>query len=73
MVLNFVRSRNFLKIVKNKRGFCENAVNLERPLILGIETSCDDTGAAVLNRNGIVLGESLFSQQNTHLRYAYIL
>lgn len=40
-----------------------------RPVILGIETSCDDTGAAILNRNGTILGESLHSQQNHHLRY----
>lgn len=42
---------------------------LERPIILGIETSCDDTGVAILNRNGRILGESLHSQQSLHLRY----
>jgi hypothetical protein len=30
--------------------------------VLGIETSCDDTGAAVLRSDGVILGEALASQ-----------
>ena len=30
--------------------------------VLGIETSCDDTGAAVVRSDGVILGESLASQ-----------
>lgn len=37
-------------------------------LVLGIETSCDDTGAAVLDEEGTILGESLHSQKDVHLR-----
>lgn len=37
-------------------------------LVLGIETSCDDTGAAVLDETGAILGESLHSQKEVHLR-----
>ncbi|XP_045909273.1 probable tRNA N6-adenosine threonylcarbamoyltransferase, mitochondrial [Micropterus dolomieu] len=37
-------------------------------LVLGIETSCDDTGAAVLDDTGEILGESLHSQKEVHLR-----
>lgn len=37
-------------------------------LVLGIETSCDDTGAAVLDEKGAILGESLHSQKEVHLR-----
>lgn len=37
-------------------------------LVLGIETSCDDTGAAVLDETGTILGESLYSQNEVHLR-----
>ncbi|XP_065108182.1 tRNA N6-adenosine threonylcarbamoyltransferase, mitochondrial [Paramisgurnus dabryanus] len=45
------------------RGF-----RVDRPrLVLGIETSCDETGAAVLDENGVILGESLHSQKQTHL------
>lgn len=36
-------------------------------LILGIETSCDDTGAAIVDSEGNVLGEALHSQLQTHL------
>ena len=35
--------------------------------VLGIETSCDDTGAAVVDENGTVLGEALNSQTNIHV------
>lgn len=35
--------------------------------ILGIETSCDDTGCAIVNDKGQILGESLYSQQEIHL------
>ena len=33
-------------------------------LVLGIESSCDDTGAAVVTADGRVLGEALASQAN---------
>ncbi|KAF0026175.1 hypothetical protein F2P81_020912 [Scophthalmus maximus] len=42
-------------------------------LVLGIETSCDDTGAAVLNEKGEILGESLHSQKEVHLRTGGII
>jgi N6-L-threonylcarbamoyladenine synthase len=35
---------------------------------LGIETSCDDTAAAVVDAEGNILGESASSQLSTHLR-----
>lgn len=37
------------------------------PLILGIESSCDDTGAAIVTQDGTILGEALSSQQSYHL------
>lgn len=42
-------------------------------LVLGIETSCDDTGAAVLDLNGKILGESLHSQKEVHLKTGGII
>ncbi|XP_011550874.3 tRNA N6-adenosine threonylcarbamoyltransferase, mitochondrial [Plutella xylostella] len=36
--------------------------------ILGIETSCDDTGCAIVNGHGQILGEALHSQTLVHLR-----
>ncbi|XP_015723341.1 probable tRNA N6-adenosine threonylcarbamoyltransferase, mitochondrial isoform X5 [Coturnix japonica] len=38
-------------------------------LVLGIETSCDDTGAAVLDETGRVLGEALHSQKEIHMKW----
>ena len=34
--------------------------------VLGIETSCDDTGVAVVRSDGVVLGEALASQAALH-------
>ena len=36
-----------------------------RGLILGIETSCDDTAAAVVSAEGAVLGESIATHTST--------
>ncbi|KAG4077656.1 hypothetical protein HA402_009386 [Bradysia odoriphaga] len=55
----------------NKRTFTSGPTL--RPLILGIETSCDDTGAAIVSRNGTILGESHHSQLNQHLRNGGII
>ncbi|ROL50423.1 putative tRNA N6-adenosine threonylcarbamoyltransferase, mitochondrial [Anabarilius grahami] len=55
--------RCWMKHCTSRRAF--TAV---RPrIVLGIETSCDETGAAVLDETGIILGESLHSQKQTHL------
>lgn len=37
-------------------------------IVLGIETSCDDTGCAIVDSNGKILGEALNSQQQIHLK-----
>lgn len=37
-------------------------------LVLGIETSCDDTAAAVVDETGNVLGEAIHSQTEIHLK-----
>ncbi|XP_056435432.1 tRNA N6-adenosine threonylcarbamoyltransferase, mitochondrial [Gadus chalcogrammus] len=42
-------------------------------LVLGIETSCDDTGAAVMDETGVVLGEFLHSQKEVHLKTGGII
>uniref|UniRef100_A0A8C1RS19 N(6)-L-threonylcarbamoyladenine synthase n=1 Tax=Cyprinus carpio TaxID=7962 RepID=A0A8C1RS19_CYPCA len=46
---------------------CRRAFSTVRRFVLGIETSCDETGAAVLDDTGAILGESLHSQKQTHL------
>lgn len=44
-----------------------NILTCVRGIILGIETSCDDTGCAIVNAKGDILGESLYSQHQIHL------
>lgn len=42
-------------------------------LILGIESSCDDTGVAVVSASGRVLGESLASQADIHAAWGGVV
>ncbi|XP_065223265.1 tRNA N6-adenosine threonylcarbamoyltransferase, mitochondrial [Planococcus citri] len=44
-----------------------------KPTILGIESSCDDTAAAIVNAEGSVLGEHLISQSDAVLRHGGVL
>lgn len=41
--------------------------------VLGIESSCDDTGAAVLSGSGVVLGEVLASQAGIHEKWGGVV
>ena len=41
--------------------------------VLGIETSCDDTGVAVVSSSGEILGESLASQCDVHAGYGGVV
>ncbi len=52
-----------------RRAFSHAPASQSELLILGIETSCDDTAAAVVRGNGQVLGEAIHSQTNVHVRY----
>ncbi|XP_069996460.1 tRNA N6-adenosine threonylcarbamoyltransferase, mitochondrial [Penaeus vannamei] len=54
------------------RNFTTSA-SRERQLVLGIETSCDDTGASVVDDKGAVLGEALNTQQKIHLMHGGII
>ena len=42
-------------------------------LVLGIESSCDDTGAAVVRGDGCVLGEALASQSGIHEKWGGVM
>ena len=43
------------------------------PLVLGIETSCDDTGVAIVDSSGHILYEGLSSQWSTHEHYGGVV
>lgn len=48
--------------------------NRSKPfIVLGIESSCDDTGAAVVRSDGVILGESLASQNEIHEEWGGIV
>ncbi|XP_054579527.1 tRNA N6-adenosine threonylcarbamoyltransferase, mitochondrial isoform X2 [Eptesicus fuscus] len=57
------------KIYEYLRSFHLNPgrVSLHK-VVLGIETSCDDTAAAVVDETGNVLGEAIHSQTEVHLK-----
>ena len=42
-------------------------------LVLGIETSCDETAAAVVNENREVLSNKVYSQQQEHARFGGVV
>ena len=48
--------------------------DFDRPFcVLGIETSCDDTGVAVVRSDGTILGEALASQAKLHEEYGGVM
>ncbi|KAM3962360.1 tRNA N6-adenosine threonylcarbamoyltransferase, mitochondrial [Aphomia sociella] len=58
-----------LLLMVSFRRYCPCRTYSNKALILGIETSCDDTGCAVVDVAGELLGESLYSQNDVHVRY----
>src|SRR5262245_25352821 len=44
-----------------------------RPLILGIETSCDETAAALVSQDGEILANVVASQADLHARYGGVV
>ncbi|XP_032779692.2 probable tRNA N6-adenosine threonylcarbamoyltransferase, mitochondrial [Daphnia magna] len=65
-------SKSLLKSKRNERHF-HTSRYLSQSLVLGIETSCDDTGAAIVDSKGNVIGEALHSQLQTHLEMGGII
>ncbi|CAE7336040.1 GCP1 [Symbiodinium natans] len=57
------RSRNCRALPEEKKDW----------LVLGIESSCDDTGAAVLRGDGQILGEALASQAGIHEQWGGVV
>ena len=45
----------------------------KRAPVLGIETSCDETAAAVLSADGVVLAEAVHSQLQEHARFGGVV
>ncbi|KAL7299319.1 hypothetical protein TKK_0007898 [Trichogramma kaykai] len=71
--------RHLLRFKAFNKKLCEfrkNCANLNRGLctqkktikVLGIESSCDDTGFAIVDSSGNILGEAINSQMQFHLK-----
>ncbi|XP_060835574.1 tRNA N6-adenosine threonylcarbamoyltransferase, mitochondrial [Rhopalosiphum padi] len=55
------------------RGQSTRQAHRKYSKVLGIETSCDDTGCAIVDSNRNILGEYLQSQQQIHLDFGGII
>ena len=49
------------------------ADKMDSMIVLGIESSCDDTGAAVVRADGTIMGEALASQANIHEQWGGVV
>ncbi|KAF0304512.1 putative tRNA N6-adenosine threonylcarbamoyltransferase, mitochondrial [Amphibalanus amphitrite] len=70
MVPGIVPWRAALRSRHLRRRLC---TAVRRPLVLGIETSCDDTGCAVVDGAGRVLSDVVHSQLQVHLDHGGII
>ncbi|XP_018321943.1 probable tRNA N6-adenosine threonylcarbamoyltransferase, mitochondrial [Agrilus planipennis] len=66
-------NKNFSLIKRNISMFYSKSWYSSNCVILGIETSCDDTGCAIVDSQCNILGESLNSQQLIHLQNGGII
>lgn len=68
------RSCQCATAVLDDAAFKEGRTEGRRPnLVLGIETSCDETGAAVVTTDGRILGEALASQAELHAQWGGVV
>jgi len=65
--------RLFAAIPGWHRRSLASAAGQEERLVLGIESSCDDTGVAVVTSSGRILGESLKSQADIHAAWGGVV
>ncbi|KAH3715962.1 hypothetical protein DPMN_058678 [Dreissena polymorpha] len=65
--------RNIRSLVTLNRDVNNTNKGEIRARILGIETSCDDTGAAVVNEKGEIIGNALHSQTETTVSLGGVL
>jgi N6-L-threonylcarbamoyladenine synthase len=54
-------------------GSCKDSARVAALKILGIETSCDETGIAIYDSVEGLIGEALFSQVDTHARFGGVV
>ncbi|CAH1117567.1 unnamed protein product [Phaedon cochleariae] len=73
MVWITLKQTNKIFVHINRRLVHQRLYSGRKGIILGIETSCDDTGCAIVDTEGNILGESLNSQHLIHLNNGGII
>lgn len=78
MLTRILRARAFFACQQQSRGprrvLC-TASNISGRdfLVLGIESSCDDTGVAIVSSSGTILGEALATQAHIHAAWGGVV
>ncbi|WP_101720795.1 tRNA (adenosine(37)-N6)-threonylcarbamoyltransferase complex transferase subunit TsaD [Eggerthella timonensis] len=69
--------RGETRTIVSRETICEadtaSAVNVVRPLILAIESSCDETAAAIVDGNGALIADVVASQIDFHARFGGVV
>ncbi|KAL0112052.1 hypothetical protein PUN28_013345 [Cardiocondyla obscurior] len=73
--LGFCKSRRsrFLRTCDRTLNAIRRFADDRPAIVLGIETSCDDTGCGIVDTTGKILGEAINSQQLIHLKHGGII
>jgi len=67
----WMKRRLYQLMCRKKQNLSTIRHVIHRNFILGIETSCDDTGLAILNSSGNIIGECIHTQKST--RYGGVI
>ncbi|XP_034186912.1 threonyl-carbamoyl synthesis 4 [Osmia lignaria lignaria] len=70
---HFINTRAFLHSYKNDVERVQNSQPDKPAIILGVESSCDETGCGIVDSTGTILGEAISSQQLNHLNFGGII
>jgi len=62
------RCSRFLRTCSRTLNVIQKFADDRPAVILGIETSCDDTGCGIVDTTGKILGEAINSQHLIHLK-----
>ena len=60
-------------MISLRMGSCKDSARVAALKVLGIETSCDETGIAIYDPAEGLVGEALFSQSATHARFGGVV
>ena len=74
-ILSMMKRHHILEgLFRHCRRYCSSSsVDCRYLRVLGIESSCEDTGAAVVDSNGTILGEALNSQTALHVELGGVM